>query len=407
MPTTTRRLTTVALAGALLFAAGCAGKEERDGGEGGFAGGGETVTVGLIAPMTGPFAVLGISQKNSLQVEVDAINEAGGLGGSQVEIQVRDSGLDPGKAVQQANEFSGDDSVKLVVGPSLTSFYNAAKGSFEQGKTVNCQPAVGAGTFADLDYGFRSQDPNDLDVDMMLSYLEAEGVTSIGLIYEADDTGNFFDEELETKAPDYGIDYVGMQENRADDASHTPYVQALSDADAIWISSNASGSKTMAAAAQEGYQGQLVGASGLQNISFIEAAGEDAAGVVFAAANYEWPVRDRDTWRPGYRKHIEAVEEQYGVNVGPKSGATSPKGTSIAGDCVYAWSKGVEAAESFDAAEVATAIENLDLSSDETPSGSTITPGDSHEFYNEDDIHIYQWNVDDEGWYLEEVTPES
>lgn len=405
MRTSTTRVIAAVILGSTVLA-GCSGKEDSADGAERFEGGGDTVTVGLIAPMTGPFAVLGVSQRNSLQVEIDAINKAGGLGGSQVELEVRDSGLDPGKAVQQANEFAGTEKVKLVVGPSLTSFYSAAKGSFEQNQKVNCQPAVGAGTFADLDYGFRSQDPNDLDVDKMLTYLEAEGAKTVGLIYEGDDTGQFFDEELKEKAPDYGIEYLGQQENRADDASHVSYVQKFSDADAIWISSNASGSKTMAAAAEENYGGVLVGASGLQNISFIEAAGDDAAGSTFAGSNYQWPVRDRDTWAPGYRKHVEAVEKEYGVNTGPKSGATSPKGTSIAADCVYAWSEAVKAAESFDGKAVAKAIEELDLSADETPSGSTIAPGDSHEFYSDDDIHIYQWNKDADGWFLLDVTPE-
>src|SRR5829696_5472697 len=269
MKTTLARGIALSFAGTLLLA-GCAGKEERAASGGGgevFPGGGETVTVGLIAPMTGPFAVLGVSQRNSLQIEIDEINAAGGLGGAQVQLEVRDSGLDPGKAVQQANEFAGNESVKLVVGPALTSFYNATKGIYEQNQTVNCQPAVGAGTFADLKYGFRSQDPNNLDVDQMLTYLESEGVKSLGLIYEADDTGKFFNEQLTEKAPKHGIEYVGYQQSRPDDTSHIGYVQALQDADAIWISSNVSGAKTMAAAAEAGYQGRLVGSSGLQNIA--------------------------------------------------------------------------------------------------------------------------------------------
>lgn len=405
MTTHSTRWLAVGLVSTVLLA-GCSGKAAQNENAGGDAfAGTDTVKVGLIAPMTGPFAVLGISQRNSLQVVLDQINADGGLGGAQVKLEIRDSGLDPGKAVQQANEFAGDNSVKMVVGPSLTSFYNAAKGAYEQGKKVNCQPAVGAGTFDDLKYGFRSQDPNDLDVDKMLEYLKSNDVHSIGLVYEADDTGTFFDKELTEKAPKYGIKYVGVQHSQTDDASHVQYVQSLKDADAIWISSNASGSKTMAAAAQAGYDGMLVGASGLQNISFIEAAGKAAAGTVFAAANYEFPVRDRSTWKPGYLKHIEAIEDQYGINTGPKSGATSPKGTSIAADCAYAWGKAVEGAKSFDADTVAKAIEELNLSSEETPSGSTIAPGATHEFYNADDIHIYKWDVDAKGWFLTDVTP--
>ena len=38
------------------------------------------------------------------------------------------------------------------------------------------------------------------------------------------------------------------------------------------------------------------------------------------------------------------------------------------------------------------------------PDGS-IVPGDSHEFYDEDDIYIYRWDNDGEGWFMADVTP--
>ncbi len=400
----------------VMALAGCSGKAEpaapgpSAGSTGGSAwsAGTDKISFGLIAPMTGPFAVLGISQQNSLNVVIDQINKAGGIGGAQVALETRDSGLDPGKAVQQANEFAGNQNMKLVVGPSITSFYNAAKGAFESNKMVNCQPAVAAGTFADLKYGFRSQDPNDLNVDKMLAYLKQDPkMKKIGLIYEDDDTGKFFDQQFKDKAAKAGLEYVGWEKTVADDASHVAYVQALmgKGAQAIWISTNPAGAKTMAAKVAANYDGLLVGGSGLFNIAFIEAAGDAAKGTVFSSSNYPWLLRDRSTWQPGYRKHIEAIEKDYGINVGPKSGATSPKGTAIAADCAYAYAKAAENAKSLDPDKVAGALEALHLPNTETPSGNSINPGKNHEFYGIDDIHLYQWQKDAKGWYATEVTP--
>lgn len=393
---------------AALLVAGCAGKSGQSGGAGdgeNFAGA-DKISFGLIAPMTGPFAVLGISQQNSLNVAIDQINADGGIGGAQVVLETRDSGLDPGKAVQQANEFAGNQKMKMVVGPSLTSFYNAAKGAFEQNKMVNCQPAVAAGSFADLTYGFRSQDPNDLNVNKMLEYLKKDSkVKKIGLIYEDDDTGAFFDKQLKAKAAKSGLEYLGWQKTRDDDTSHVRYLQALSDADAIWMSTSPSAAKTMAAKKSANYDGLLVGGSGLFNISFVEAAGEAIVGTLFSSSNYEWLIRDRATWEPGYRKHIEAIEKKYGTNVGPKSGATSPKATALAADCAYAYALAAQDANSLDGDKVANSIESLEISSKDTPSGNGIHPGKNHEFYGIDDIHLYQWKHDDKGWFAAELTP--
>lgn len=400
---------TAAAAVLALAVTGCASKEERagnnDGGGSGWSAGTDTVQIGLVAPMTGPFAVLGVSQENSMKVVAEQINAAGGIGGAEVEIVTRDVGLDPAKAVQAATELAGDQRVKMVVGPSITAFYNAAKATYEQNQKVNCQPAVAGGTFDDLTYGFRSQDRLTHDVERVLQYLKSENITTIGEVYEGDDTGKQVSELLTSLGPRYGVQLVGYEQTRQDDATHLPYVQKLSSAGAIWISSNVSGAKTMAAAAEAGYQGVLVGGSGVQNISFIEAAGDAAAGTVFAAPNYQFPIRDKATWKPGYKAHVDAIEAKYGVNTGPQSGAKSPKGTAIAADCVYAFWKAAEAVKSLDSTKVAEALTNISLPDTETPSGCAIKPGKEHEFYAMDCIRVYQWQKDGQGWFTTDVTP--
>ncbi|GII86141.1 branched chain amino acid ABC transporter substrate-binding protein [Sphaerisporangium siamense] len=399
--TTGRKLT--ALLGAALSLTACAGKEERAGvaqntSGGGWSAGRPVVKVGLIGPMTGPFAVAGVSLENSLKVEVDRINAKGGLGGAKLELVVRDSGLDPAKAVQAANEFTGDDSMGLVVGPALSAFYNAAKGTFESGRKVNCQPMVATGDFGALKYGFRAQDPVSLDVAKMIAHVKAEGVNSIGVVYEGDDAGKGTADEVKAQAEAAGLAWKGFEATRPDDQSHRAYIDKLKDAGAIWISNSSSGAKTMAAASEAGYKGLIVGGSGARNISFVEAAGDAADGALFSATYYPYPSRDaRDTWKPGYRRHIEETEKRFGKNAGPKTGAESPKAAEIAADCVLAYTKAAEQARSLDPDAVAAALDKLEISDQETPSGNSISP-EKHEFFGMDDIHVYEWKKDDKGW---------
>ncbi|WP_182909580.1 ABC transporter substrate-binding protein [Microbispora sp. H13382] len=405
--TTGRKLT--ALLGAALLLTACASKEERardaqTSSGSGWSVGRPVVKVGLIGPMTGPFAVAGISLENSLKVEIDRLNADGGVGGAKLELVVRDSGLDPAKAVQAANEFAGDDGIGLVVGPALSAFYNAAKGSFESGRKVNCQPMVATGDFSSLKYGFRAQDPVSLDVAKMIAHLKAEGVTSIGVIYEGDDAGKGTADEVKVQAEAAGLTWKGFEATRPDDQSHRAYVDKLKDAGAIWISNSASGAKTMAAASEAGYRGLIVGGSGARNISFVEAAGDAADGALFSATYYPYPSRDaRDTWKPGYRQHVEEIEKRFGRNVGPKTGAESPKAAEIAADCVLAYVKAADQARSLEPDAVTAALDKIEISDQETPSGNSVSP-DKHEFYGMDDIHVYQWKKDDKGWTTVEVT---
>ncbi|WP_030909524.1 ABC transporter substrate-binding protein [Streptosporangium amethystogenes] len=404
---TGRKIT--ALLGAAVLLTACAGKEERAGGaqvssDGGWNVGRPVVKVGLITPMTGPLAVVGISQENSLKIEVDRLNAEGGIGGAKLELVTRDSGLDPAKAVQAANEFAGDESVGLVIGPALSAFYNAAKGGFESGRKVNCQPMVATGDFSGLKYGFRAQDPVSLDVEKMLAHLKSQGVTSIGVVYEGDDAGKGTADEVKRQAEAGGLTWKGFEATRSDDQSHRSYVDKLKDAGAIWISNTASGAKTMAAASEAGYQGLIVGGSGARNIAFIEAAGDTADGTLFAATYYPYPSRDdRATWKPAYRKHIEEIEKRFGKNVGPKTGAESPKAAEISADCVLAYTRAVEQARSLDPDAVVAAIDKLEIPDTETPSGNSISP-EKHEFFGLDDVHIYQWKKDDKGWTTVETS---
>ncbi|WP_182909579.1 ABC transporter substrate-binding protein [Microbispora sp. H13382] len=404
------RWVAAAAVGALVLS-GCASKEERAAEAGGTSGSGwtagtDTIKIGLISPMTGAYSILGILQENSIRVEMDRINQAGGIGGAKLELVIRDSALDPGKAVQATNEMVGDSQVKMVVGPSLSAFYNAAKGIYEQNRMLNCQPGVGTGDFGVLKYGFRSQDPNDIGVEKMTQYLQSAGVKSVGLVYEADDTGKAMDGYLKEFAPKYGLTYLGYQQTRPDDQSHRPYIDKLKDAGAIMVSSNASGAKTMAAADEAGYKGLMVGTSGLQNVSFLDAAQDLAIGSVFAAGNLQFNIRDKATWKAGYRTHVEAIEKRFGVVEGPKSGAKMPKGTAIAADCVTAFAAAAESAKSLDPDKLAGAMAQLDVPDTQTPSGNTIKPAD-HEFYHVGDIHIYRWDKDADGWFITDVTPKS
>ncbi|MFD2354606.1 ABC transporter substrate-binding protein [Nonomuraea ferruginea] len=376
-------------------------------GNAGWSAGADTIKIGLIAPMTGAYAILGILQENSIRVEMDRVNEAGGVGGAKLELVVRDTALDPAKAVQASNELVGDSQVHFVVGPSLSAFYNASKNIFETNSKLNCQPGVGTGDFGSLKYGFRSQDPNNLSVEKLVEYLKAKGVSSVGLVYEADDTGKAMDGYLKEYGPKYGVEYKGYQETRNDDQSHRPYVDALKDSRRDHRLQQRQRRQDDGRRCRVGLQGRDgLSTSGLQNVSFLDAAQDMAVGSVFAAGNVEFNIRDRATWKPGYRAHVEAVEKKYGVVEGPKSGAKMPKGTAIAGDCIVAFAAAAESAKSLDADKLATAMEQLNIPDTETASGNTIKPAD-HEFYHMEDIHVYQWDKDADGWFVTDVTPQS
>ena len=71
-----------------LAACGSGGDDAADDTGGDSSGG--TITIGMIAPMTGTNAAYGNSMLEGLQMTIDEINEAGGILGMQVELDYRD-----------------------------------------------------------------------------------------------------------------------------------------------------------------------------------------------------------------------------------------------------------------------------------------------------------------------------
>jgi branched-chain amino acid transport system substrate-binding protein len=130
---TRRKILKTAGAGSLIALAGCTeGDGEGDGnGDGGTptggnggstpSGNGDTVTVGILAPQAGPFAVAGESVQAAAEAAIEKKNEDGGVGGQDIEYFVRDTGTDPEVGSRAARELIEEEDVSLLTGTASSS----------------------------------------------------------------------------------------------------------------------------------------------------------------------------------------------------------------------------------------------------------------------------------------------
>jgi ABC-type branched-subunit amino acid transport system substrate-binding protein len=82
----------------------------------------DTITLGYLPDLSGVFAPNGKSMMEGANLYWDAKNEAGGICGRQVELEIQDTGYDPQKAVAAYQQMSGDVvGLGLVLGSSITS----------------------------------------------------------------------------------------------------------------------------------------------------------------------------------------------------------------------------------------------------------------------------------------------
>lgn len=76
----------------------------------------DTIKVGAILPLTGPYAALGDDQQKGAELAAEMINKKGGCLGKTVEIVVRDSQLNGGVAVRKAKELVFEEKVDFLAG---------------------------------------------------------------------------------------------------------------------------------------------------------------------------------------------------------------------------------------------------------------------------------------------------
>lgn len=101
------------------------------------------ITIGLVAPLTGPVAAYGAQVKNGAQAAVDAINEKGGILGEKVVLKLADDAGDPKQGVSAANLLVGE-SVQYVVGPVTSGVAIPASDVFAENGILMVTPTATA-----------------------------------------------------------------------------------------------------------------------------------------------------------------------------------------------------------------------------------------------------------------------
>jgi branched-chain amino acid transport system substrate-binding protein len=80
-----------------------------------------TIKIGMPTILSGRVAQLGTSSRKAVQMEVEKLNAAGGLGGRQIEMIIRDSKGQPQEAARIARELINTDGCELLIDGEASS----------------------------------------------------------------------------------------------------------------------------------------------------------------------------------------------------------------------------------------------------------------------------------------------
>ncbi len=103
---------------------------------------GNTVKIGLSAPLTGDWAEYGNDFKRSITMVFDKVNKEGGVHGKQLQLVIMDSRGDPKEAVLIAQKFVANPEIIAEIGDFSSSCSMAAAPVYEKANMTQLSPTA-------------------------------------------------------------------------------------------------------------------------------------------------------------------------------------------------------------------------------------------------------------------------
>src|SRR5213079_3386564 len=146
----------------------------------------ETVRLGLIYDLTGPFAAGGsVASSIGAQIAIDLVNEKGGIGGKyKVAPVAADSQSKPDVAINEANRLIDQEKIDIINGVYASAHaVPLASKVEEQKKILWITTAVATSVFKDknLKYVFRAQIHSDQYGQAAMEFLAEHAKTKLGI----------------------------------------------------------------------------------------------------------------------------------------------------------------------------------------------------------------------------------
>lgn len=248
-----------------------------------------TYKVGAIFSITGDASNLGVPEKNTVEMVVDQINDAGGINGHPLEVIIWNDETSPEKAVTMAIRLIEQDEVLAIIGPTTSGSSLGILDTITTAEIplVSCAANIGiVEPVGERYWIFKTPQTDKEAIAEIYTYLASMDISDIAIITSTSGFGATGRGILIDDADDYGITIVDDQTFSAGDTSTQSQLTHIggTDAEAVVCWDTDKGSAIVALDMQTLQMDiPLFCSHGIANRAFIDAAGDAANGVIFPA----------------------------------------------------------------------------------------------------------------------------
>ncbi|MFS2012818.1 ABC transporter substrate-binding protein [Azospirillum sp. CT11-132] len=243
------------------------------------------VKVGVVTSSTGPIALVGIPQKNSVPLLPASV------GGQTVQYITLDDGSDPTATVAAFKKLITEEKVDAIIGPSGSP---NAMGVIQFAAEAGVPMLAPVGTAAVVlpmteqkKWVFKTTQNDDLIAEALLEHMAKAGIKSVGFIGTADPYGDNWLKVFGEGAAKRGIKLLASERFQRQDTSLTAQGLKILSAspDAVLIAAPGSSSVLpQTTLYDQGYRGKIYQTHGAALPDFLKLGGKKVEGTILAAS---------------------------------------------------------------------------------------------------------------------------
>lgn len=272
------------------------------------------VKIGVVTSATGPTALVGIPQQNTVPLLPKT------AGDYDIKYISLDDGSDPAQTVTAFKKLISEEKVDAIIGPTGSPNSMSVLQFIAEAHTPMLAPVGAAGVVLPMDenkkWAFKTTQNTDIIAKALVEDMVKRGIKTVGFIGFADAYGDDWHKVFSSLASDKGLDLVISERYQRTDNSVTGQSLKLlaANPDAILVAgTGGAAALPQTTLAQQGYKGQLYQTHGAALPAFLKFGGKAAENTILAASlMLVLPeVPDSNPSKAIAQEYIDSYEQKY------------------------------------------------------------------------------------------------
>ncbi|WP_406855005.1 ABC transporter substrate-binding protein [Alsobacter sp. KACC 23698] len=236
----------------------------------------EPYKIGISAGLTGYAATVDRAWRDGVELAVAAVNAKGGVAGRKLEVIVEDNRSEPQEAVTVYRKMLTSDKVNIFISGCVSAGNFAAAGLVVRAQVPMVLCSILPQQPDQVKWAYTTLPPAGFEVTKRLEYLkEKTDVKKIGVLHDPTPYANLQKTAAEKSAADYGIEVVGVEQYKQDDADLSVQIAKMKAAGAKAILKIGLGGTTLTAAKNiKQLGGDLLMLTSLEDIAVFKPVAE-------------------------------------------------------------------------------------------------------------------------------------